>query len=101
MGALFRGWFGIALWKRVLGALVLGLLLGAFWPQAAPYVEFLGDLFVRAIRMLVVPIVLVTIAAGITTLGDPKRIGGIGGRTIALFAFTTAIAVSVGMLWRA
>ena len=95
---MIRTWFAIALWKRVLGGLALGLLLGAVWPQAAPYVEFLGDLFVRAIRMLVVPIVLVTIAAGITTLGDPKRIGGIGGRTIALFAFTTAIAVSVGML---
>ena len=94
---LLRGWFAIALWKRVLAALALGLLLGAFWPQAAPYVQFLGELFVRAIRMLVVPIVLVTIAAGITTLGDPRRIGGIGGRTIALFAFTTAIAVSIGM----
>ncbi len=92
-----RGWFAIPLWKRVLAALALGLLLGAVWPQAAPYVQFLGDLFVRAIRMLVVPIVLVTIAAGITTLGDPKRIGGIGGRTIGLFALTTAIAVSVGM----
>ena len=95
--SLLRAWFTIPLWKRVLAALALGLLLGAFWPAAAPYAQFLGDLFVRAIRMLVVPIVLVTIAAGITTLGDPKRIGGIGGRTIALFAFTTAIAVSVGM----
>src|SRR4051794_41841511 len=76
---LLRGWFAIKLWKRVLGALVLGLLLGALWPRGAPYVEFLGDLFVRAIRMLVVPIVLVTIAAGITSLGDPKRIGGSGG----------------------
>ena len=94
---LLRGWFAIPLWKRVLGALALGLLLAVAWPQAAPYVAFLGDLFVRAIRMLVAPIVLVTIAAGITSLGDPKRIGGIGGRTIGLFAFTTAIAVSVGM----
>jgi Na+/H+-dicarboxylate symporter len=94
---LLRRWFAITLWKRVLGALALGLLLGVFWPAAAPWVQFLGDLFVRAIRMLVVPIVLVTIAAGIATLGDPKRIGGIGGRTIALFAFTTAMAVSVGM----
>ena len=48
--------------------------------------------------MLVAPIVLVTIAAGITSLGDAKRIGGIGARTIVLFAFTTAIAVSVGMV---
>ncbi len=94
---MVRGWFAIPLWKRVVGALALGILLGTFWPQAAPAFQFLGDLFVRAIRMLVVPIVLVTIAAGITSLGDHRRIGGIGGRTIALFAFTTAIAVSVGM----
>jgi Na+/H+-dicarboxylate symporter len=95
--SLLRAWIAIPLWKRVLGALALGLLFAAVWPQGTPYVQFMGDLFVRAIRMLVVPIVLVTIAAGITALGDPKRIGGIGGRTIALFAFTTAIAVSVGM----
>ena len=38
-----------------------------------------------------------TIAAGITALADPKRLGSLGGRTIGLFAFTTAVAVSVGM----
>ena len=95
--SLLRAWFAIPLWKRVLAALALGLLFAALWPEATPYVQFIGDLFVRAIRMLVVPIVLVTIAAGITMLGDPKRIGGIGGKTIGLFAFTTAIAVSIGM----
>ena len=46
----------------------------------------MGDLFVRAIRMLVAPIVLVTIAAGITSLADPKRLGRLGARTIGLFA---------------
>jgi len=92
-----RGWFAIPLWKRVLGALALGLLFAALWPEATPAVQFMGDLFVRAIRMLVVPIVLVTIASGITALGDPSRIGGLGARTIGLFAATTALAVSVGM----
>ena len=92
-----RGWFGIPLWQRVLGGLALGVLLAIVAPGAAPYVAFLGDLFVRAIRMLVAPIVLVTIAAGITTLADPRRLGALGGRTIGLFAATTAIAVSVGM----
>ncbi|AQR73964.1 dicarboxylate/amino acid:cation symporter [Sphingomonas sp. LM7] len=95
---MLSAWFGIALWKRVLGALALGLVFALAWPQGAPYVQFLGDLFVRAIRMLVAPIVLVTIAAGITALADPKRLGGLGGRTVGLFALTTAIAVSVGML---
>ncbi|ATY32635.1 dicarboxylate/amino acid:cation symporter [Sphingomonas psychrotolerans] len=91
-------WFAIALWKRVLAALALGLIFALVWPQGTPYVQFMGDLFVRAIRMLVAPIVLVTIAAGITALADPRRLGGLGGRTIGLFALTTAIAVSVGML---
>ena len=92
-----RAWFGIPLWKRVLGALILGLLFAAVWPEGTRYVAFMGDLFVRAIRMLVAPIVLVTIAAGITALADPRRLGSLGGRTVALFACTTAIAVSVGM----
>src|SRR3546814_8589135 len=96
--AMMRRWFAIPLWKRVLGGLVLGLLLALVWPEAAPKVAVFGDLFVRAIRMLVAPIVLVTIAAGITSLADPKRLGPLGGRTVGLFALTTAIAVSIGML---
>lgn len=95
---MLRAWFGIALWKRVLGALLLGVAFALVWPSATPSVMFMGDLFVRAIRMLVAPIVLITIASGITTLADPKRLGSLGGRTVGLFALTTAIAVSVGML---
>ncbi len=56
-----------------------------------------GDLFVRLIKMLVVPVVLVTIAAGIATLGDPRRLGSIGLRTVGLFAATTLVSVSIGM----
>lgn len=77
----------------MLGALALGLVFALLWPSATPSVAFMGDLFVRAIRMLVAPIVLITIAAGITSLADPKRLGSLGGRTVGLFAFTTAIAV--------
>jgi len=95
---ILRRWFSIPLWQRVVGALILGVVFALVWPAGAPYVQFLGDLFVRAIRMLVAPIVLVTIAAGITSLADPKKLGSLGARTIGLFAATTAIAVSVGML---
>ncbi|ODP36968.1 dicarboxylate/amino acid:cation symporter [Sphingomonas turrisvirgatae] len=92
-----RRWFAIPLWKRVLAGLALGVLLGALWPAAAPSIMIFGDLFVRGIRMLVAPIVLVTIAAGITSLGDPARLGPLGIRTVGLFAMTTAVAVSIGM----
>ena len=90
-------WFAIPLWKRVIGGLLLGIALGLMWPAAAPWVAFVGDVFVRLIRMLVVPIVFVSIAAGVTALGDPKRLGSVGGRTIGLFALTTFVAVALGM----
>ncbi|MXP44550.1 dicarboxylate/amino acid:cation symporter [Allopontixanthobacter sediminis] len=91
-------WTRITLWKRVLAALVLGVVFALVWPDATPMVEIVGNLFVRAIRMLVAPIVLITIAAGITALADPQRLGSVGGRTVGLFAVTTAIAVAVGMI---
>jgi Na+/H+-dicarboxylate symporter len=95
--SIVRRWFAVPLWQRVIGGLVLGVILGAAWPGGADAIAILGDLFVRLIRMLVVPVVLVTIAAGIATLGDPRRLGAIGGRTVLLFAFTTVVAVTIGM----
>ena len=65
--------------------------------MGAAAIRLVGDLFVRLIKMLVVPVVLITIAAGIAGLGDPRRLGPIGGRTVGLFALTTLIAVSIGM----
>ncbi|KQM27985.1 MULTISPECIES: dicarboxylate/amino acid:cation symporter [unclassified Sphingomonas] len=92
-----RRWFRVPLWQRVVAALFLGVAIGLLWPDGAAAIKIIGDLFVRLIKMLVVPVVLITIAAGIASLGDPRRLGGIGGRTVALFAFTTLVAVSVGM----
>ncbi len=94
---LVRGWFGVALWKRVLAGLALGAALGLFAPAATPWFAFLGEIFVRLIRMLVVPIVLVTVAAGVASLADPRRLGSIGGKAVLLFLATTVIAVSVGI----
>jgi Na+/H+-dicarboxylate symporter len=98
MSAMIHRWFTIPLWLRVLGGLLVGVLTGLFWPAAIPWIGAVGELFVRLIRMLVVPIVFVSIASGVTALADPRRLGSVGGRTVLLFAFTTACAVSIGMV---
>jgi Na+/H+-dicarboxylate symporter len=98
MKALVGRWFALPLWQRVIGGLIIGVLLGLFWPAATPWIAFIGDLFVRLIRMLVVPIVFVSIASGVTALADPRKLGSVGGRTVMLFAATTACAVSIGMI---
>jgi Na+/H+-dicarboxylate symporter len=102
-------WFGTALWKRVLGALVLGIAFGAAMSQIMgaeaatdlieSYVRPVGDLFVRLIRMLIVPLILTTLVAGVYALGDPKRLGPIGGKTLALYFATTFFANIIGIIF--
>jgi len=90
-------WFGVALWKRILGALVLGGIVGVIWGPGATSITWIGEAFVRLIRMLVVPLVFLTIAAGVAALADPKRLGSIGVKTLAMYVFTTTLAVTTGL----
>ncbi|MFC4725642.1 dicarboxylate/amino acid:cation symporter [Glycocaulis abyssi] len=102
-------WFGTALWKRVLGALVLGIGFGALMSQMMgaeaatslieSYIRPVGDLFIRLIRMLIVPLILTTLVAGVYALGDPKRLGPIGGKTLALYFATTFFANIIGIIF--
>jgi len=91
-------WFGIALWKRILGALLLGAAVGLVWGEGATAIGWIGELFIRLIRMLVVPLVFLTIASGVAALADPKRLGSIGVKTLAMYVFTTALAVTTGLV---
>src|SRR3546814_1203262 len=91
-------WFGIALWKRILGALVRGAILGLAWGEGATSIHCIGELFVRLIRMLVVPLVFLTISSGVAALADPRRLGSIGIKTLAMYVFTTALAVTTGLI---
>jgi Na+/H+-dicarboxylate symporter len=90
-------WFGVALWKRILFALLAGIVVGLLWGEGAGQIKWIGDVFVRLIRMLVIPLVFVTIAAGVAALGDPRRLGTIGVKTLAMYLLTTVIAVIVGL----
>ncbi len=94
----FGWWFGVSLWKRILGALVVGAAVGMLWGEGATSISWIGELFVRLIRMLVVPLVFLTIASGVAALADPKRLGSIGVKTLAMYVFTTALAVTTGLI---
>lgn len=90
-------WFSIPLYNRILAALVLGAAVGLVWGEGATSLKIIGDVFVRLIRMLVAPLVFVIIASGVAQLGDAKRLGGIGIKTIGMYVLTTLIAVSLGL----
>lgn len=97
MRAVLKLWFGVPLWQRILLALVLGAVAGAFWGPGAESIRWIGDLFVRLIRMLVAPLVFIIIAAGVAAMGDVRRLGGVGVKTIALYVATTFVAVCIGL----
>ncbi|MBI9013424.1 MAG: dicarboxylate/amino acid:cation symporter [Clostridiales bacterium] len=60
--------------------------------------ELVGGIFVNAIRMMIVPLVFVSLTLGAASMGDVKKLGRIGGRTIAFYLVTTAIAITIAIL---
>ncbi len=90
-------WFEITLWKRILGALVLGVIIGAIWGPGSESIGWIGDLFLRLIRMVVVPLVFVTLVAGVVSMGDPSKLGSLGVKTLALYMATTLAAIVIGL----
>jgi Na+/H+-dicarboxylate symporter len=99
MGAALRIWFNWPLWARVLGGLIAGMAVGLAWGPGAEALKPLGDVFLAAIRMLVVPLVFTSIVAGVTSLGNPAELGRVGGRMFALYVGSMIVAVAGGIFW--
>jgi Na+/H+-dicarboxylate symporter len=85
------------LWAQVTVALFLGALAGAFLGNWTPYWSWLGSLFLTLIKMLVLPLIFVSLVGGVASLGDVQRLGRIGLKTFSLYFLTTAIAIPIGL----
>lgn len=87
-----------ALLWQILAGIAAGALVGGTTPDLGRQIAFLGDLFLRALRMIVVPLVVLSISVGITGLGDIRRLGPLGRRTVVYYLVTTGLAVGLGLL---
>lgn len=94
---MLNTWFEIALWKRILGALVLGVIVGMLWGPGSESLSWIGDIFMRLIRMVVVPLVFVTLVSGVVSMGDPSKLGSLGVKTLAIYMATTLAAITIGL----
>ncbi|HMU42191.1 MAG TPA: dicarboxylate/amino acid:cation symporter [Ignavibacteriaceae bacterium] len=61
-------------------------------------IKWIGDIFIRLLNMIAVPLVLASLVVGAASLGDIKKFARIGGKTISLYIFTTALAISIGLI---
>ncbi|OQP24540.1 cation:dicarboxylase symporter family transporter [Geobacillus zalihae] len=87
-------------WQIFIG-LILGIMVGAIFygsPKVATYLQPIGDVFLRLIKMIVIPIVVSSLIVGVANVGDVKKLGKLGGKTILYFEIITTIAIIVGLL---
>ena len=85
------------LWKRIVLALILGVIVGSLLGETAANIKWIGDVFIKLIRMIVVPLIFVTLVSGVVAMGSPKKLGSIGVKTMGLYLGTTAIAIVIGL----
>ena len=83
---------------QVLTAIVIGILLGIFAPETAKMMEPLGTLFINAVKMIIAPIIFLTIVIGIAKMGDMKKVGRVGGKALLYFEIVTTIALAIGLI---
>ncbi|WP_024507898.1 C4-dicarboxylate transporter DctA [Bradyrhizobium sp. ARR65] len=92
-----RAWWK-ELWVQVLIAMALGIALGVFHPDLATRMQPLGDAFIKAIRMLIAPIIFCTLVHGIAHMADVARVGRVALKAIVYFEIMTTIALIIGLI---
>jgi aerobic C4-dicarboxylate transport protein len=86
------------LYAQVLTAIVIGVLLGHFYPQLGEQMKPLGDGFVKMIKMLIAPIIFCTVVHGIASMEDMKKVGRVGLKALIYFEVLTTLALIVGLI---
>jgi aerobic C4-dicarboxylate transport protein len=86
------------LYVQVLVAIILGVVLGQTEPQWGEAMKPLGDAFIKLIKMLIAPIIFLTVVTGIAGMGDLKKIGRVGFKALLYFEVVSTLALVIGLL---
>ncbi len=83
---------------QILISLVIAVLLGYFLPSTVKYLSWMGDIFLRSLKMVIIPLIFSSIASGVTSIGSGKSLGRIGLKTITYYLSTSFLAITTGLL---
>ncbi|MCI1882509.1 MAG: dicarboxylate/amino acid:cation symporter [Sporolactobacillus sp.] len=83
---------------QVVIAIISGILVGVFWPDVGSHLEVLGTTFINAVKMVIAPIIFLTIVVGVSRMGDMKKVGKVGGKALIYFEVVTTIALIIGLI---
>ena len=88
----------IKLHWQILISLVLAAFFGYYFPGAVDYVSWLGEIFLTALKMVIIPLILSSIISGVTSMGGGKNLGRLGLKTIVYYLSTSMIAILTGLV---
>jgi len=91
-------WSNLALWKKILIGLILGVAVGTMMGPSSEILKPIGTLFINAIKMLIVPLVFCSLIVGVTSMDDTRKMGRIGVKSLVIYLLTTSIAITIGLI---
>ena len=92
-----KNWYS-TLYLQVLVAVIIGILVGHFYPQLGESMKPLGDGFIKLIKMLIAPIIFCTVVSGIAGMESMKSVGKTGGYALLYFEIVSTVALIVGLI---
>jgi aerobic C4-dicarboxylate transport protein len=95
--ARHKPWYTV-LYIQVLIAIALGILIGYFFPDLGKALKPLGDGFIALIKMMIAPVIFCTVVHGISSMGDLKRVGRVGLKTLVYFETVSTLALAIGLI---
>lgn len=90
--------FKLKLHWQILIALILAVVFGIYFKDYIGWVEWMGTIFLRALKMIIIPLILSSIISGVANLGDAKNLGRLGLKTILYYMMTTTLALFTGLI---
>jgi len=90
--------FYLQLWFLVLAAMAIGVALGHFYPRVGVRMEPLGEAFIKAIRVLIAPIIFCTVVHGIASMANMAKVGRVALKALIYFEVVTTIALIIGLI---
>ena len=87
-----------SLYFQVITAIIIGVLLGNFYPETGAAMKPLGDGFIKLIKMIIAPVIFCTVVVGIAGMEDMKKVGKTGGLALLYFEIVSSIALAVGLI---
>src|SRR5687768_17420417 len=86
------------LYVQVIIGVVLGIIVGAALPETGKALKPLGDAFIKLVKMLIAPMIFCTVVHGIASMGEVKRLGRLGVKTVAYFESVSNVALLIGLV---